>query len=142
MPRDAHGNGTPGPEGGSRGRIGLPVAATVAAGVIAVQAVFLAAASVVLAISGLQPDTVDRTGAEILAALGLLAAVAVLVLARGVGGGRRWARSPVLVIELICLPIAVTVVQGGRWYAGVPLGLTALAVLALLAASGQLARPE
>jgi len=47
------------------------------------------------------------------------------------------------VLELICLPVAVTVVQGGRWYAGIPLGISAVAVLALMAASGQLARrPE
>ena len=45
-----------------------------------------------------------------------------------------WARSPLLVLELICLPIAVTVVQGGRWYVGVPLAASALAVIVLLGA--------
>jgi hypothetical protein len=97
--------------------------------------------SVALAVSGFRPGTADRAGAEILALIGLCAAAALLTLARGLAQRRRWARSPTLVLELICLPVAYTVVQGGRWYAGVPLGLSAIAVLALMAASGQLARP-
>ena len=94
-----------------------------------------------LAVSGFRPGTADRAGAEILALIGLCSAAALLTLARGLGRRRRWARSPTLVLELICLPVAVTVVQGGRWYAGVPLGISAVAVLALMAVSGQLARP-
>jgi hypothetical protein len=100
--------------------------------------VLLAAVSVVLVVSGLRPGTTDRAGAVILAGIGLLSAGAVLALARAVAQRRRWARSPVLVLELICLPVAVTVVQGGRWYAGVPLAVSAVAVLVLLALSGQL----
>jgi hypothetical protein len=138
MPSGAESAGANGSGGGSTS----PVTATVAAWVIVVQSVLLAVASVVLAVSGFHPDTVDRAGAEILAAIGLLAAVAFLALARGVVGRQAWARSPVLVIEIICLPVAVTVVQGGRWYAGVPLAISAVAVLALLAVSGQLTRDD
>jgi len=42
------------------------------------------------------------------------------------------------VLEIICLPVAVTIVQGGRWYIGVPLALVALGVLALLGVAGLL----
>src|SRR3954454_13293557 len=125
MPTDA-------PRAGAGDRSGTRRPALVASGLLGVQAVLLAVASILLAVAGLGPRTNDRLGAEILALIGLGSAVAVGYLARGVAARRRWARSPTLVLELICLPIAVSVVQSGRWYAGVPLGLSALAVLGLL----------
>lgn len=106
------------------------------------QAVGLLVASVVLAVEGFSPETADRVAAEILALIGLVGVGAVVFLARGVAQQRRWARSPVLVLELICLPIALTVIQDGKAFAGVPLGLSALAVLVLLAKSGQLTRSD
>ena len=120
----------------------MPLAARAAAGVLVLQAVGVVVASVVLAVEGFSPETVDRAGAEILAVIGLVGAVAVVVLARGVLQERRWARSPVLVLELICLPIAVTVIQNDKAFAGIPLGLSAVAVLVLLAKSGQLTRSD
>jgi hypothetical protein len=110
--------------------------------VLVLQAVGLVVASVVLAVEGFSPETVDRAGAEILAVIGLFGAGAVVALAGGVLQERRWARSPVLVLELICLPIAVTVIQNHKAFAGVPLGLSALAVLVLMAKSGQLTRSD
>lgn len=107
-----------------------------------VQAVLLAVASAVLAVSGFRPEAVDRAGAEILALIGVACAVAVGILARGIASHRPWARSPTLVLELICLPIAVTVVQNDKAFAGIPLGVSALVVLVLLARSGQLTRQD
>jgi hypothetical protein len=120
---------------------GLAAARAVGA-VVIVQAVLIAIASVVLAVEGLRPETVDRLGAELLAAIGVASAVAIAVLGRGVGRRRPWSRSPVLVIELICLPIAYTVVRNGKWWAGVPLAVSAAAALGLLVASGQLTRQD
>jgi hypothetical protein len=134
MPQDAPNSPLP-PGGGSS-------AARAAAGVLVLQAVGLAIASVVLAVQGFSPETVDRAGAEILAVIGLAAAVAVVLLARGVLQERRWARSPIVVLELICLPIAVTVIQNDKAFAGIPLGLSALAVLVLMAKAGQLTRSD
>src|SRR4051812_40675366 len=85
-----------------------------AAVVLGLQALFIAVLSIVLAVSGFRPGTKDRAGAEILSLIGLASAVALIGLARGVQTRRRWARSPTLVLELICLPVAVTVIQGGR----------------------------
>ncbi|MDQ1632087.1 MAG: hypothetical protein QOJ32_1415 [Frankiaceae bacterium] len=107
---------------------------------LALQAVLLAAACVLLAISGFRPETVDRAGAEILALIGLASAAAVLWLARGVAAEASWARGPVLVLELICLPIAYTVVTQGHVLPGVGLAVSALAVLALMGLAGQLTR--
>src|ERR1700709_1319123 len=113
-----------------------------AAGVLALQAVLLAAACVLLAISGFRPETVDRAGAEILAVIGLASSVAVLWLARGGAVQARWARSPVLVLELICLPISYTVVTQGHLAPGIALAVSALAVLALMGLAGQLTRRD
>ena len=116
--------------------------ARVAAAIVLLQAALLAVASVVLAVEGFDPETVDRVGAEILAVIGVASAVVIAVLARGVAGSRRWARAPIVVLELIALPVAVTIVQNDKWLAGVPLGISAVAVLALMAASGQLVRSD
>src|SRR3954451_8688718 len=116
--------------------------ARAAAAIILLQALLLVGAGLVLAVEGFRPETVDRLGAEILAAIGIASAVVLALLARGVAGMRRWARSPVVVLELIALPIAWSVVQNDKWYAGVPLGISAIAVLALMATSGQLLRAE
>jgi hypothetical protein len=134
MPTDAH---AAGPE-----RTGIGTSSLVAGVLVGLQAVLLAMASVLLAVAGLRSETSDLADAEVLAAIGLASAATVGFLARGVALRRRWARSPVLVLELICLPIAVTVVQKGHWYAGFPLAASAIVVLVLLGVSGQLARPE
>jgi hypothetical protein len=65
----------------------------------------------------------------------LLAAVAATglgLVARGLLRRRRWARAPALVTNLLVLPVAVGLLQGGRWYVGLPLLLWAAAVLGLL----------
>jgi hypothetical protein len=76
------------------------------------------------------PD--DRVRALVAALLVLSAAVGLALVARGLAAGRRWARAPALVTNLLVLPVAFDVVRGGRWYVGVPLLLWALAVLVLL----------
>ena len=64
--------------------------------------------------------------------LAAVSAVGLWLVARGLFRGRRWARSPALVTNLLVLPVAVGLVQGGRWYVGGPLLCWALAVLVLL----------
>lgn len=141
MPRREPNSPTPGGSGpgSSHGATGLDRAA---AGVLALQAVLLAAVCVLLAISGFRPETVDRAGAEILAVIGLASSAAVLWLAHGIAVQARWARSPVLVLELICLPIAYTVVTQGHVAGGVALAVSALVVLALMGLAGQLTRRD
>ena len=76
------------------------------------------------------PDDVVR--ALVTVALAALAAAGLALVARGLLHRRRWARAPALVTNLILLPVAVGLLQGGRWYAGAPLLVWALAVLGLL----------
>lgn len=135
MPQDAPNSSRPVEGGGSP-------TARAAAAIVLLQAALLIVGSVVLAVAGFRPETVDRLGAEVLAAIGVASGVALALLARGVAGAQRWSRSPVLVLEIISLPIAWTIVQNDKWFAGVPLGVSAAAVLVLMAKSGQLMRAD
>ena len=45
--------------------------------------------------------------------------------------GRAWSRTPAVLINLLALPVAVGLLQGGVWPIGAPLLLIAVAALAL-----------
>jgi uncharacterized membrane protein (DUF2068 family) len=77
----------------------------------------------------------DATRALVSAGLSLLAGIGLLLVARGLWQCRRWARSPALVTNLILLPVGFGLLQGGRWYAGVPLLVAAATVVVLLFSS-------
>jgi hypothetical protein len=111
-------------------------AAAAAAASIGVQALGLVVAGAFLMIRALWPDAHHRGSTEVLGALSLVAGVGVAFMARAVLRGNRRVRAPLLVLEIICLPIAVTTIQGGRWYVGVPLGVLALAAMVLLGKAG------
>lgn len=71
-------------------------------------------------------------GAALSALLSLLAGAALLAVARGLHRGRRWARSPALLTQLLLVPVAVELLQGPGWYVGGPLLVWAVAVAVLL----------
>jgi hypothetical protein len=75
-------------------------------------------------------SNVDR--ALVTTLLALLAGAGLLLAGRGLARGRRWARSPALVTNLILVPVAVGLLQSGRWYVGTPLLAWAAAVVVLL----------
>lgn len=113
-----------------------------AAAVMALQVLGLLVAGVYLIVRALQPDAKHRGSTELLGALSLVLGLGVVLMARAVLRRRPGVRSPLLVLEIICLPIAVTTVQGGRWYVGVPLGIAAVAVIVLLGLAGLLVPRE
>jgi len=60
-------------------------------------------------------------------------AVVLLVLARGLWRLRGWARGPLVVVQLLALPVGFTLaVEAGRWLYGGPVLLLACSVLYLL----------
>ena len=113
-----------------------PSALRAAAVLVAAQAVGLGVL-VVFYVVELVVSTASNVAAA-LTSIGLfaLAAAGVALCSRGLARHRRWARSPVLVLELVAMPVAVGLVQGGLWYVGVPLFLWALAVVVLMYAPG------
>ena len=69
----------------------------------------------------------------------LLLSTAIIVVGAGLLGGRRWARSPAIVVQLLLLGVAwYTAVPSGRPEFGVPVALVCLVVGGLLL--GQRAR--
>jgi len=64
---------------------------------------------------------------NVLASAGLfvLAGVGLLLVARALLRGRRWARSPALTWQIIWLPVAYGLFQSGRWSIALPLALSA-----------------
>lgn len=76
------------------------------------------------------PERLDAALFEVGAAL---AAGAVLTVAAGrVSSSVHW-RSPVLLLNLLALPVVVSLAQSGQWGIAVPLGALAVSVLVLVA---------
>ncbi len=130
----------PGARAGSAHLPGSRVAgyATAAAGLVGLQGVGLIAAGGYLIVRALEPDAAHRASTEVLGGLSLVVGLVIVATARLVRARRRRVRSPLLVLEIICVPIAITTVQGGRWYVGVPLAVTAVAVIVLMGMAGLL----
>ena len=102
------------------------------AALVALQALGLAGIAVFFVVELVVADADDRVRALVTALLALAAAVGLGLVARGLGRRRRWARAPALVTDLLVLPVAWGLFQGGRWYVALPLALWALSVLVLL----------
>lgn len=71
-----------------------------------------------------------------MAVVGVLVGAGLVFVARGLSRSRRWSRAPALVVQIICVPVAITLAQGGRYAAGIPLLVVAvLCVLALFSSA-------
>jgi hypothetical protein len=115
-----------------------PSAAVAAAAVIALQALGLIGAGAWLMVRALGHDAQHRGSTEVLGAMSIVVGIGVLYLARAVGRRNGRVRSLLLILEIICLPIAVTTWQGGRWYVGLPLAVSAVLALVLAGRAGLL----
>jgi hypothetical protein len=109
-----------------------PTPLVVLAALVAAQGIGLAGLAVFFLVELVVSTPLSVPRAVMAALLTLLAGLGLLAVARGLHRRRRWARAPALVTQLIVLPVGVGLVQGGRWYVGVPLIGWALAVLVLL----------
>jgi hypothetical protein len=75
------------------------------------QAAVLAALGLWAGATGLRGMSRDRVSLELMAVLAIATAAALALAARGLAAGRRWARSPAMVWELIMLPVGLSLVQ-------------------------------
>jgi hypothetical protein len=102
------------------------------AGLVGLQGVVLVVIAVAFVVELAVATAADVTRALVTALLALVSGVALLLVARGLRQGRRWARAPALVTNLILVPVAIGLFQGGRWQVGAPLLAAAAAVVVLL----------
>lgn len=79
--------------------------------------------------------TVSAAGAPALVVAGsaLLIGLLLLWLARAVSLGKRWARSPAVVINIFPLPLSLNALQSDQWWVAIPMLLLPGAVLYLFA---------
>jgi hypothetical protein len=109
-----------------------PTPLVVLAALVAAQGVGLAGLAMFFLVELVVSTPLSVPRAVTAALLTLLAGLGLLAVARGLHRRRRWARAPTLVTQLLVLPVGAGLVQGGRWYVGVPLIGWALGVLVLL----------
>ncbi|MDQ6649389.1 MAG: hypothetical protein M3Z02_04655 [Actinomycetota bacterium] len=81
-----------------------------------------------------RPDSLAR--ALLAALMALAGGLALLGLARALVRARRWARTPVVVLELLTLPVGVGLLQGHLPGYGGPVVAAGVAALVLLATPG------
>jgi hypothetical protein len=105
----------------------------IACAVIGLQALALVAAAAVVLVKAATQKSSDLTGALLLGAIALAGALALAACARALLQLRPVARTPVMVIELLALPVSYSLAfQADRVGYGAPILLSALAVIYLL----------
>ncbi|HEX4728745.1 MAG TPA: hypothetical protein VH298_13155 [Jatrophihabitans sp.] len=110
-----------------------PGTVRVAAALVAVEAAGLLIVALVLAGLAIAHTSNRLWAALAIVAFALLGALVLAGCARGLLGLRPSARSPVVLIQLLALPVGYSLgIQAGRPVAGVPILLLAVAVLVVL----------
>jgi hypothetical protein len=111
----------------------VPTAVRAAAVILAAQALALVILAAILVIKTAVGDPHSIAGALLGAALALVAAAVFLLCGRGLLAGRAASRTPVVVLELVALPVSYSLAfQANRIGYGAPILLSALAVLYLV----------
>jgi hypothetical protein len=75
----------------------------------------------------------DHTPALLAAIAAPLTGLGLLLLGRGAGRAKGWARSPAVVLNVFPLPLSLEAFRAGAWWIGIPLLLLPATVLYLFA---------
>ncbi|MBV9592582.1 MAG: hypothetical protein JO147_02100 [Actinobacteria bacterium] len=114
-------------------RDAVPTSVRVAVAIVAVQVLGLLVAAIVLVAKTITGDPHSVAGALLGSALALATALLLVVCGRGLLGLRPAARTPIVVIELLALPVSYSLsFQADRLAYGAPILLSALVVLYLV----------
>jgi hypothetical protein len=105
------------PDAGQQGR---PISILLAALVEAIQSVAVLVASVFAGISAIQGKSYQNSSGIALTVIGIGTAVLLALVALGLGRVRRWSRTPALLTQLFTGIIGIYLVQGNRYWLGVP----------------------
>lgn len=96
---------------------------------LALEGVALLAIAIVFTVATTAGSPQNRGLAYGVAGFAVAGGVVLLLLARAVDRRQGWARSPAAVLQLLAVPVGVGFLQGGLWFAGVPILLFAAATL-------------
>lgn len=99
---------------------GRPVSVLLAAAVEALQAAGVLAAAVFAGIEALQGKAYQNSSGVALTLIGIGTAVVLALVASGLLRVRRWSRTPALLTQLFTGIIGIYLVQGHRYWLGVP----------------------
>ncbi len=102
------------------GRQGRPISILLAALVQATQSVAVLIASVFAGISAIQGKAYQNSSGIALTVIGIGTAVLLALVAVGLARVRRWSRTPALLTQLFTGIIGIYLVQGHRYWLGVP----------------------
>jgi hypothetical protein len=108
------------------GRAVSPPALKWAIRLLAVEALGVAAVTVLLVWGDVTEAPTNRSGAWTITGLAAAVTVLLAVLCRALWRRRAWARGPAIVLELMLLPIGYYMIQGGVPWLGVPVLLLGL----------------
>ena len=125
----ARGQASVAQDAGPRGR---PLSILLAAAVEAVQSAGVLAAAVLAGISAGEGRSYQNSSGIALTAIGAGTAVLLALIAIGLLRVRRWSRTPALLTQLFTGIIGIYLVQGDRYWLGVPAIALAVAGFALL----------
>ena len=103
-----------------------------AAVIEAIQAAGVLAASVYAGVEAIQGKSYQNSSGIALTLIGIGTAVLLAVVALGLARVRRWSRTPALLTQLFTGIIGIYLVQGHRFWIGVPAIVLALAGFAAL----------
>ena len=109
-----------------------PGALRAVSGLVLLEGAALTALGIWFGVRDLTDETYNLRDAIIAAVLTVLAGLALLLLGRALGASRSWARSPVVVCQLLAVPVGLSMLGAGRPEVGVPVLGLAAAVLVLL----------
>lgn len=112
---------------------GLPAGVRAAAVLVLAEAAALAVTAVVLLVLAFVHTTTRLWAAVAIVGFALLGGAVLALCARGLLRLRPSARSPVILVQLLALPVGYSLgIQAGRPLVGVPILLVAIAVLVLV----------
>ena len=100
----------------------------------AAEAAGVLAASILAGIDAAAGRSYERASGIAITLIGIGTAVALVLVARGVQRGRRWARTPAMLTQLFTGIVAIYLLQAGRYDWGIPAILLAIAGFASLLA--------
>jgi hypothetical protein len=88
------------------------------------------------AVLGVSDKPHDRVSDALLAVLAVAAGAGLFLMGRGLEAGSRWARAPIMVWELIMLPVGISLAQGIPIAGALLLASAVVALVGVIAGQG------